>query len=125
MADHLEITVITTKETLMSNLSNTQFEHAADIEEKQRRRFRRKHESGYSGAGFWYSNYPYMTGAMGTGGMATENHPEPDNEGQETASEHGAEAMGAATNGVTDTAMPAPTSDGGGIGGTMTSAVAM
>lgn len=48
-----------------SNLS-AQFDKAEDIEESQRRRFGRKRESGYSGAGFWFGNYPYMTGAMGS-----------------------------------------------------------
>jgi hypothetical protein len=50
----------------LRNLS-TQFDNAEDIEEKQRRRFGRKHESGYSGAGFWFFNYPNMIGAVGSG----------------------------------------------------------
>lgn len=49
-----------------SNLSS-QFMRAEDVEEKQRRRFGRKRESGYSGAGFWFANYPYMIGALGAG----------------------------------------------------------
>jgi hypothetical protein len=57
---------------------------------------------------------------MGTGGNLTTAHEHGETKDQETAEQHGAEAMGAATNGVVDTAMPAPTSDGGGIGGTMT-----
>lgn len=52
--------------TRMRNLS-TQFDTAEDIEEKQRRRFGRKRESGYSGAGFWFFNYPNMIGSVGSG----------------------------------------------------------
>lgn len=44
-----------------------QFNKSANIEEQQMRRFGRKKESGYTGAGFWYSNYPNMIGAMGSG----------------------------------------------------------
>lgn len=53
----------------MNNLNNAQFNAADDIEAKQRRRFNRKRESGFVGNGYWYANYPYMIGAMGTGGM--------------------------------------------------------
>lgn len=49
-----------------SNLS-AQFDNAENIEETQRRRFGRKRESGYSGAGFWFANYPNMIGAMSAG----------------------------------------------------------
>jgi len=51
---------------MASNLSS-QFDKAENIEEKQRRRFGRKRESGYSGAGFWFGSYPYMIGAMSSG----------------------------------------------------------
>lgn len=44
-----------------------QFNKNANVEEQQMRRFARKKESGYTGAGFWYSNYPNMIGAMGSG----------------------------------------------------------
>jgi len=50
----------------LRNLS-TQFGNAKDIEEQQRRRFGRRHESGYSGAGFWFWNYPNMIGSVGAG----------------------------------------------------------
>lgn len=50
----------------LRNLS-TQFSSAENIEEQQRRRFGRRRESGYSGAGFWYANYPYMVGALTAG----------------------------------------------------------
>ena len=50
----------------MSNLSR-QFDNAEDVEESQRRRYRRRHEANYSGAGFWLFNYPYMIGAVGSG----------------------------------------------------------
>ena len=50
----------------MRNLS-TQFDSAEDIEEKQRRRFGRKREPGYTGAGFWFFNYSNMIGSVGAG----------------------------------------------------------
>lgn len=50
----------------MNNLSS-QFNNAENVEEKQRRRFNRRREPNYSGAGFWYFNYPYMIGALGAG----------------------------------------------------------
>ena len=104
----------------MSNLNSAQFDEAFDIEEQARRRYRRKREYGYVGNGFNYMDYPYMYGAMGTGGALTMTHEHGETPDQETAEQHGAEAMGSATNGVVDTAMPAPTSDGSGIGGTAT-----
>jgi hypothetical protein len=51
---------------MAGNLSS-QFNSAENAEEKQRRRVGRKRESGYSGAGFNFVNYPYMTGAMSSG----------------------------------------------------------
>ena len=51
----------------VSNLSEIQFNTASDIEEAQRRRLRRKKESGYIGTGSWFWGYPYMVGAMGAG----------------------------------------------------------
>ena len=98
----------------MSNLNAEQFNNAADVEEQQRRRFKRKRESGFVGNGYWFANYPYMIGALGAGTNLT---PEKEDK-KETAAEHGQEAFGSATNGVTDTMMPAATSDGGGMGGT-------
>lgn len=53
----------------VSNLSPAQFNTMADIEEQQMRRYRRRYEPGYSGAGFWLWDYPYMVGAMGSGSM--------------------------------------------------------
>jgi hypothetical protein len=50
-----------------SNYDAIQFSKAEKTEEIQRRRFKRKRESGYSGAGFWFANYPYMIGAMSSG----------------------------------------------------------
>jgi hypothetical protein len=55
----------------LRNLS-TQFNSASDIEEQQRRRFGRRRESGYSGSGFWFLNYPYMVGTLGSGTGAPE-----------------------------------------------------
>lgn len=107
------------------NLSQ-QFLAATDVAEQERRKKARRGLSGvYVGLGSNWANYPYMYGAMGTGGMTTANHEQGETPGQETAEQHGDESMGAATNGVTDTAMPAPTSDGGGIGGTATASSGM
>lgn len=53
----------------VSNLSPAQFNTMSDIEEQQMRRYKRKGEPGYSGAGFWFWNYPNMTGAIGSGSM--------------------------------------------------------
>ena len=101
------------------NLSQ-QFLAATDIEAQQRRKKARRGLAGaYVGIGGSWMKYPDMTCAMGTGGMST-THENLETPAQETAEQHGEEAMGSATNGVVDTAMPAPTSDGGGMGGTMT-----
>ena len=48
----------------MSALNPSQFKNANDIEEKQRRRFHRKHESGFVGNGYWYAGYPYIVGTL-------------------------------------------------------------
>ena len=37
---------------------------SAKYEELQRRRFKRKHESGFVGNGYWYAGYPNMVGTM-------------------------------------------------------------
>lgn len=52
--------------TPMSNLSRQKFDKER-WEEIQQRRFARQRESGYSGAGFWYWNYPNMIGTLGSG----------------------------------------------------------
>jgi hypothetical protein len=57
---------------MAGNLSS-QFNSAENAEEKQRRRVGRKRESGYSGAGFNFANYPYMIGAMAAGTDPREN----------------------------------------------------
>jgi hypothetical protein len=53
----------------VSSLSPAQFNTMSDIEEQQRRRYKRKHEPNFSGAGFWFWNYPYMVGTIGSGSM--------------------------------------------------------
>lgn len=53
----------------VSNLSPAQFNSIDDVEEQQMRRYKRRYEPGYTGAGFWFFNYPYMTGAIGAGSM--------------------------------------------------------
>ena len=70
----------------LRNLS-TQFDSAANIEEQQRR-FGRRRESGYSGAGSWFLNYPYMLGTLGsgTGSYDTRDQNQPVSNGSDTAS---------------------------------------
>ena len=51
----------------VNNLSAQFNDHMETVEEAKRRRFKRKRESGYSGAGFWFGLYPNMVGAMGSG----------------------------------------------------------
>ena len=60
----------------MSNLSH-QFDGMAEAyEDMQRRRFaRKKGVSGFIGNGYWFTGYPYMTGATMMGTM-TQTHPE-------------------------------------------------
>jgi len=72
----------------MRNLS-TQFGNAADIEEQQRRRFKRRREPNYSGSGFWFANYPYMIGALGAG---TNNNPDPNTDQNQPMSDGAASA---------------------------------
>jgi hypothetical protein len=66
----------------MSNLNSTQFDNAFDVEAQQKRKKMRRGLAGvYVGIGNNFMNYPYMTGAMGTGGayqMDNELH-EPNN----------------------------------------------
>jgi hypothetical protein len=50
----------------MSNLSRQKFDKER-WEEIQQRRFGRRRESGYSGGGYWYWNYPNMVGTLGSG----------------------------------------------------------
>jgi hypothetical protein len=84
---------VTAQGKSLRNLS-TQFDSAEDIEEQQRRRFGRRRESGYSGAGFWFLNYPYMVGSSGsgTGSYDTRDQNQPVNDGSDTASS--ADGMG-------------------------------
>ena len=65
------------------NLNGRLFKNAANVEEMQMRRFRRKRESGYVGNGFWFANYPYMVGAMGAGSLTQTNTEDKDSVGQE------------------------------------------
>jgi hypothetical protein len=75
-----------------SNLSS-QFTGAEDVEEKQRRRFKRKRESGFVGNGYWYGGYPYMVGTMGNPAPETEkDHDQPMSGGSDTAA--AADGMG-------------------------------
>lgn len=51
----------------VSNLSAQFNDYADSVEEQKRRRFKRKREPGYTGAGFWFGLYPNMVGGMGSG----------------------------------------------------------
>jgi hypothetical protein len=106
----------------VSNLNSAQFDDAFNVEEQARRRYHRKHEHGYVGNGFYYMSYPFMYNGMGTGGDDTAKHERGETPEQETAEQHVGEAMGSATNGVITTAMSGATSDGGGMGGTLSGA---
>ena len=107
----------------MGNLNSAQFDDAFDIEAQHRRKKERRGLAGaYVGLGNYWYNYPWMYGTMGTGGSLTTAHEHGEKPDRETAEEHVAQSMGAATNGVVDTAMPAATSDGGGMGGTLSGA---
>lgn len=71
-----------------SNLS-VQFDNAPIIEEQQRRRFKRKRESGYVGNGYWFGNYPYMIGAMGSANpdLMDKDHNQPMSDAGQTAAD--------------------------------------
>lgn len=70
-----------------SNLSR-QFERAEAVEETQRRRFKRKRESGFVGNGYWFGLYPYMVGAMGSyNPNQTPDTNEPQGDSGQTASD--------------------------------------
>lgn len=57
---------VLSEEKKMRNLA-TQFDTVDQIEARQRRRFGRKKESGYTGEGYHFANYPNMIGALGAG----------------------------------------------------------
>ena len=105
----------------MGNLNSGQFNSAFDIGAQQRRKKERRGLSGtFVGLGKNWSNYPYVYGTMGTGGAFTSTNEQGEVPNRETAREHVAQAMGAVTNGVLSTGVPSTTSDGGGVGGTLT-----
>ena len=72
------------------NLNQRLFKNAANVEEMQSRRFRRKQETGYVGTGFWNWNYPYMIGSVGAGTLtqtqSEESNETPQQESQENES---------------------------------------
>jgi hypothetical protein len=70
-----------------ANLS-AQFDNAENIEETQRRRFKRRRESGFVGNGYWFGNYPYMIGAMGSANpdQMDKDHDQPMSSAADTAS---------------------------------------
>jgi hypothetical protein len=73
---------------MSANLS-AQFNTAENVEETQRRRFKRKRESGFVGNGYWFGNYPYMLGAMGSANpdQMDKDHNQPMSDASQTASD--------------------------------------
>jgi hypothetical protein len=84
---------------MASNLSS-QFNNAENIEETQRRRFGRKRESGYSGAGFWFGSYPYMIGAMSSGTDPREGNVKDQDQPISDAAESAADTSGLGSGGT-------------------------
>jgi hypothetical protein len=84
---------------MASNLSS-QFNNAENIEETQRRRFGRKRESGYSGAGFWFGSYPYMIGAMSSGTDPREGNVKDQDQPMSDAAESAADTSGLGSGGT-------------------------
>jgi hypothetical protein len=84
---------------MAGNLSS-QFDKSENIEEKQRRRFKRKRESGYSGAGFWFANYPYMIGAMSSGTDPREGNVPSREQAQNESGESASTASGLGSGGT-------------------------
>jgi len=81
----------------VNNLASQFNDYMETVEESKRRRFKRKRESGYTGAGFWFGLYPNMVGAMGSGtGMPNQEQNAP----------------------ISDSGRTATPADGMGIGGT-------
>lgn len=52
---------------VVGGVLSSQFTDAPNTEEIQRRRFKRKHESGFVGNGYAFFNYPYMIGSVQAG----------------------------------------------------------
>ena len=88
---------LTIRKILTNNLNGAQFGNAADVEEQQRRRFKRKQESGYVGNGYNFINYPYMVGALGAGTITQTQPNEEDEHSHDAGSEAGEPNPGATT----------------------------
>jgi hypothetical protein len=87
----------------MANNLSRQFEKAEAVEETQRRRFKRKRESGFVGNGYWFGLYPYMVGAMSSGTDPrdgnTKDHDQPMSDSATAASSDGLGMGGVTFNG--------------------------
>ena len=80
----------------MSNLSHQFDGQQAAWEEVQRRRYARKQGvSGFIGNGYWFFNYPYMTGALGAGTITQTQPNEEDEHSHDAGSEAGEPTPGA------------------------------
>ena len=80
----------------VSNLAAQFNDYMTTVEDSKRRRFKRKRESGYTGAGFWFGQYPNMIGAMGSGAVTSGNPQQPHdlNDSGQTASAADAAGLG-------------------------------
>jgi hypothetical protein len=77
----------------VSNLSH-QFDDVERVEDIQRRRFHRRHESGFVGNGYNFWNYPYMINSVGAGTITqtqSEQYENPVQEQNETPQQEAAE----------------------------------
>lgn len=82
----------------VNNLATQFNDYADNVENQKRRRFKRKREPGYTGAGFWFGLYPNMVGAMGSGtGMPNQEQNEPISDSGQTASAIDGMGMGGTT----------------------------
>ena len=69
---------------------------AGRVEEQQRRRFKRKHESGYVGNGYWFAGYPGRVGALNANPVQNPDtdHDQPMSGGADAASATDGTGMG-------------------------------
>lgn len=74
---------------------STQFSAATNVEEQQRRRYKRKHESGFVGNGYTWG-YPYMVGTLAANPVQDPNtdHDQPMSSAADAASTTDGSGMG-------------------------------
>ena len=86
----------------VNNLAAQFNDYMNTVEESKRRRFKRKREPGYTGAGFWFGLYPTMVAGMGsgTGVMNPEQVPADSGSGETAATTDGMGMGGTTFNGA-------------------------